>query len=80
MFLHGEHDDVTLSEEDPHHDVKLNKEDLGKLIVWVDTNCHFRGLKRYHRDQRSGRRLVCLLAEPAETEIGALRESFIQTG
>jgi len=27
-----------------HHDVKLSKEELGKLIAWVDTNCHFRSL------------------------------------
>ena len=34
MHLHGK-----------HNDVKLSKEDLGKLIAWVDTNCHFRSLK-----------------------------------
>ena len=34
MHLHGE-----------HNDVKLSEEELGKLITWVDTNCHFRGLK-----------------------------------
>jgi hypothetical protein len=27
------------------NDVKLSEEELGKLITWVDTNCHFRGLK-----------------------------------
>ena len=27
-----------------HNDVKLSKEELGKLIAWVDTNCHFRSL------------------------------------
>ena len=33
MHLHGK-----------HHNVKLTKEEFGKLIVWVDTNCHYRGL------------------------------------
>ena len=33
MHLHGK-----------HNDVKLSKEELGKLIAWVDTNCHFRSL------------------------------------
>ena len=28
-----------------HHGVKLTKEELGKLIAWVDTNCHFRSLR-----------------------------------
>jgi len=28
-----------------HHDVKLSETDLRKLIVWVDSNCHFRGLE-----------------------------------
>jgi hypothetical protein len=27
-----------------HNGVKLSKEEMGKLIVWVDTNCHFRSL------------------------------------
>ena len=34
MHLHGK-----------HHDVKLTKEELGKLIAWVDTNCHYRSLR-----------------------------------
>ncbi len=34
MHLHGK-----------HNGVKLTKEELGKLIAWVDTNCHFRSLK-----------------------------------
>ena len=34
MFLHA-----------GHNNVKLSKEDLEKLIVWVDTNCLFRGLE-----------------------------------
>ena len=34
MHLHGK-----------HNDVKLAKEELRKLIVWVDTNCHYRSLK-----------------------------------
>jgi hypothetical protein len=33
MHLHGK-----------HNKVKLTKEELRKLIVWVDTNCHFRSL------------------------------------
>ena len=33
MHLHGK-----------HNGVKLSKEELGKLIAWVDTNCHFRSL------------------------------------
>jgi len=33
MHLHGK-----------HNDVKLSKAELGKLIAWVDTNCHFRSL------------------------------------
>ncbi|NQT85411.1 hypothetical protein HQ560_01520, partial [bacterium] len=33
MHLHGK-----------HNDVKLTKEEMGKLIVWVDTNCHYRSL------------------------------------
>ena len=28
-----------------HNGVKLTNEELRKLIVWVDTNCHFRSLK-----------------------------------
>ena len=27
-----------------HNKVKLTKAELGKLIAWVDTNCHFRSL------------------------------------
>ncbi|MDP6633287.1 MAG: hypothetical protein QGG42_00130 [Phycisphaerae bacterium] len=27
-----------------HNKVKLSKDELGKLIAWVDTNCHFRSL------------------------------------
>ncbi len=34
MLLSGRHNKVTLTEEE-----------LGKLITWVDTNCHFRGLR-----------------------------------
>ena len=34
MHLHGK-----------HNDVKLTAEEMGKLIVWVDTNCHYRSLK-----------------------------------
>jgi len=34
MFLHGN-----------HHDVKLSAEDMSMLTVWVDANCHFRGLR-----------------------------------
>jgi hypothetical protein len=30
---------------DGHHKVKLTDEEMGKLIVWVDANCHYRGLK-----------------------------------
>ncbi|MBL7219178.1 MAG: hypothetical protein ISS69_03615 [Phycisphaerae bacterium] len=33
MHLHGK-----------HNKVKLTEEELRKLIVWIDTNCHFRGL------------------------------------
>ena len=28
-----------------HNKVKLTEEEMGKLMVWVDTNCHFRNLK-----------------------------------
>jgi hypothetical protein len=34
MHLHGK-----------HNDVKLSKEELGKLIAWIDTNCHYRSLR-----------------------------------
>jgi hypothetical protein len=34
MHLHGE-----------HNDVKLTDEEMRKLIVWVDTNCHYRSLE-----------------------------------
>ena len=34
MHLHGK-----------HNDVKLTAEEMHKLIVWVDTNCHYRSLE-----------------------------------
>ena len=35
---------ITLHLHGKHNGVKLTKEELGKLIAWVDTNCHFRSL------------------------------------
>ena len=35
---------VNLHLHGKHNGVRLTKEELGKLIAWVDTNCHFRSL------------------------------------
>jgi len=36
---------INMLKDGKHHDVKLSETDLRKLIVWVDSNCHFRGLE-----------------------------------